>query len=152
MKIKYKIIGGFVILFLIYGCYKWYLSSMTIIVPKNYVGEVCLVLSNVDDDILTLDKNGIGYINEETYENLCLSPNVIASDGKNETERCVGFSPSAFWAKGITSEASTIDHPSKEIRYFSFELVPVNQKGKRQNYQTDLLALVDKAKVKWKLK
>lgn len=29
---------------------------------------------------------------------------------------------------------------------------PFNQKGKRQDYQTDLLALVDKAKVKWKLK
>jgi hypothetical protein len=44
--------------------YQLYSPTLTIIVPNNYKGEINLVLSNVDDNILTVDSNGIGYLNK----------------------------------------------------------------------------------------
>jgi hypothetical protein len=37
-------------------------AEYKIVVPKGYIGEVCLFKSKVTSNILTLDSNGIGYI------------------------------------------------------------------------------------------
>jgi hypothetical protein len=42
-------------------------SEYKIIVPNGYIGKVCLIKSNVTSNILTLDSNGIGYINDDMH-------------------------------------------------------------------------------------
>lgn len=42
--------------------YQLYSPTLTIIVPNGYRGKINLVLSNVNDNILTVDSNGIGYV------------------------------------------------------------------------------------------
>ena len=51
-----------------YFHYKLYSPTLTIVVPTNYSGEVDLILANVTDNILTLDTNGIGYIDQWTFD------------------------------------------------------------------------------------
>ena len=47
--------------------YHLYSPTLKIIVPDGYTGEVNLVLSNVDKNILTLDNNAIGYLTKWTF-------------------------------------------------------------------------------------
>lgn len=130
-----------VISLLMYSCSD---SEYKIIVPKGYTGEVCLVKANVKENILTIDNNGIGYINEETYNKLKFKPTVIDASGKSLSENCVGYSPSAFWGKG-NSESS---QSKLKINYLSFEIVPDSLIGKKQYYSIDLFKFVDTLKLK----
>jgi hypothetical protein len=76
--------------------YKLYSPTLTIIVPNGYSGEINLVLSNVKENILTVDSNGIGYINEWTFNKTYSRPIVKQIDGKNLDKSLVGFNPSNF--------------------------------------------------------
>lgn len=80
--------------------YKLYSPTLTIVVPVNYSGEVDLILSNVSENILKVDSNGIGYLNEWTFEKTYTRPIVIDENGKNLDSLLVGFNPSSFWALG----------------------------------------------------
>jgi membrane protein implicated in regulation of membrane protease activity len=63
--------------------YQLYSPTLTIKVPNGYKGEINLVLSNVKDNILTVDSNGIGYLNEWTFNKTYSRPIVEQLDGKN---------------------------------------------------------------------
>jgi len=90
--------------------YYLYSSTLKIVVPKGYTGSVTLVLSNLDENILTLDTNGVGYINKWTYEKTYTPPIVIDNEGNRLNKQCVGFNPSTFWAKGYSTST---EHPDK---------------------------------------
>ena len=122
--------------------YTLYSPKLTITVPRDYVGEVVLVLSNVESNILTVDSNGIGYVNEATFDNTYIEPTVIDVDGKELNTNCVGFNPSTFWAIGESSDGKT------KIKTLSFEIVPNNKIGQKQYYSADLFKSVDKTKLK----
>jgi len=83
-----------------YFHFKLYSPTLTIIVSTNYSGEVDLVLANVSDNILTLDTNGIGYIDQWTFDKTYTRPIVIDQDGNNLDSLLVGFNPTSFWSKG----------------------------------------------------
>ena len=122
--------------------YTLYSPKLTIIVPNNYLGEVTLVLSNVDNNILTIDINGIGYINQATFNKTYMEPTLIDKDGKELNANCVGFNPSTFWGKGEASDGKI------KIQTLSFEIVPNNKIGQKQYYSTDLFKSVDRTKLK----
>jgi hypothetical protein len=61
--------------------YYWYSPTLKVIVPKNYRGQVVLVLSNVPHNILTVDSNGIGYITKWTFDKTYTVPSVIDQEG-----------------------------------------------------------------------
>ncbi len=77
--------------------YKLYSPTLTIVVPANYSGDVDLILSNVSENILKLDSNGIGYLNDWTFEKTYTRPIVIDENGNNLDSLLVGFNPSTFW-------------------------------------------------------
>src|SRR5579875_2021999 len=62
--------------------YYLYSPTLKIIVPNGYNGTVNLVLSNVDKNILTIDSNGIGYLNKWTFEKTYSKPIVQQVDGR----------------------------------------------------------------------
>ena len=119
-----------------------YSPTLKIKVPNGYSGQISLVLSNVKDNILTVDSNGIGYIDKWTFDNTSSKPIVEQMDGKIIDKNLVGFNPSTFWAQG-NSESS--DH--FVIEYLSFEIVPDNKLGQKQYYSSDLTELVDRTKL-----
>ena len=80
--------------------YKLYSPTLTIVVPANYSGEVNLILSNAPENILKLDTNGIGYLNEWTFEKTYTRPIVVDEEGNNLDNLLVGFNPSTFWSFG----------------------------------------------------
>ena len=80
--------------------YKLYSPALTIVVPANYSGDVDLILSNVSENILKLDSNGIGYLNDWTFEKTYTRPVVIDENGNNLDSLLVGFNPSTFWGLG----------------------------------------------------
>jgi hypothetical protein len=80
--------------------YKLYSPTLTIVVPANYSGDVDLILSNVSENILKLDSNGIGYLNDWTFEKTYTRPVVIDENGNNLDSLLVGFNPSTFWGLG----------------------------------------------------
>ncbi|MBC3538687.1 hypothetical protein ACFSC6_19770 [Rufibacter sediminis] len=118
--------------------YNLYSPTLTITVPPGFTGEVNLVLSNVEDNILKVDSNGIGYVNQWTFDKTYIKPIVIESTGRNITEHCVGFNPSTFWGKG-----KTCCFQGKQINTLSFEIVPSERIGQKQYYFKDLTQLVD---------
>lgn len=118
--------------------YKLYSPTLRITVPEDFTGKVTLVLSNVDDNVLKVDSNGIGYINQWTFDKTYTEPIVVETTGKNINERCVGFNPSTFWGEG---KACCID--KKQIYTLSFEIVPLSKLGQKQYYSRDLVVLVD---------
>jgi hypothetical protein len=67
--------------------------TLKIIVPENYTGQVSLIKSNVTENILTVDSNGIGYLNKWTFNKLYSKPIVVGENGKDLTKQCVGFNP-----------------------------------------------------------
>ncbi|WP_282019217.1 hypothetical protein [Salegentibacter mishustinae] len=123
--------------------YQIYSPTLKIVVPENYTGQVSLIKSNVKDNILTLDNNGIGYLNEWTFNRLYSKPIVIDEKGKDLTEQLVGFNPSAFFGLGTTSTSEN----QIEIRTKSFEIVPIDKTGEKQYYHTNISKLVDKEKL-----
>ncbi|WP_146173564.1 hypothetical protein [Pontibacter mucosus] len=127
--------------FLIFHYYL-YSPTLKITVPKGFNGEVTLVLSEVDDNILTVDSNGIGYINQWTFNKTYTQPIVVDAEGSNINGRLASFNPSTFWAKGKTCCLQ-----GKEINTLSFEVAPIEKVGEKQYYSRDLTALVDTALV-----
>lgn len=119
-------------------------SEYKIIVPNGYVGEVCLIKSNVTTNKLTIHSNGIGYINEETFDDLLYQPSVFDASGKDLSKNCIGYSPSAFWALGNAESGKT----NLQINFKSFEIVPDSLIGKKQYYDVDLFKVVDTLIVK----
>lgn len=128
--------------------YYLYSPTLKIIVPKGYVGEVNLVLSNVDKNILTLDSNGIGYINKWTFDKTYTPPIVVDNEGKRLNDQCVGFNPSTFWGKGYHTSTQ---HPER-IHTLSFEIVPKDKAGQKQYYsKVGFIELLDTTKLlTWK--
>ncbi len=133
----------------IFSMCKFYSPTLTIIVPKGYTGQVALVLSNVDKDILNVDSNGIGYITKRTFDKVYTKPIVLETDGTDISNQTVGFNPSTFWGKGGSSSAmpegsnATVD----EIKFICFEVVPKDKEGQKQYYSIDLSELADKTKL-----
>jgi hypothetical protein len=123
--------------------YYLYSPTLKIVVSKGYTGQVNLVLSNVDKNILTLDSNGIGYINKWTFEKTYTPPIVVDNEGNSLNDQCVGFNPSTFWGNGYSTSTS---FPGK-IYSLSFEIVPRNKTGQKQYYNKELTELVDKTKL-----
>src|SRR5690554_4197881 len=127
--------------------YQLYSPTLTIIVPNDYKGEINLVLSNVDDNILTVDSNGIGYLNKWTFNKTYSRPIVLQLDGKNLDKNLVGFNPSSFFSTSIGGGGNSI----KSLR---FEIVPDSLIGEKQYYlgswtkfvNKDLVLLKDKSK------
>jgi hypothetical protein len=117
--------------------YKLYSPTLTIVVPSDYSGEVALILSNVTDNILKLDSNGIGYINEWTFEKTYTRPIVIDENGNSLDSLLVGYNPTSFWALGKTC---CIDN--EEIHYKSFKIKDIKTETE---FKTHILSkLVDK--------
>lgn len=123
--------------------YQIYSPTLKIIVPENYKGDVNLIQSIVDENILTLDTNGIGYLNEWTFNQLYSKPIVVDENGKDLTVQCVGFNPSTFYA---LSSTTTTDNKG-EIKSLTFDIVPEDKIGEKQSYNTNLSELVDKEKI-----
>lgn len=123
--------------------YQLYSPTLTIKVPNEYNGEINLILSNVTDNILTVDSNGIGYLNEWTFKKTYTKPIVEQLDGKNLDKNLVGFNPSTFWAKGVfTSSGSKI-----KIQTLSFKIDSDEKLSEKRYKNPDLLELVDKSKL-----
>jgi hypothetical protein len=123
--------------------YQLYSPTLTIVVPENYTGQVSLIKSNVTENVLTVDSNGIGYLNEWTFNKLYSKPTVVDESGKDLTEQCAGFNPSTFFGLGTSTSSET----NKKIKLLSFEIVPKDKIGEKQYYNTDLIKLVDKEKI-----
>jgi hypothetical protein len=124
--------------------YYLYSPTLKIIVPKDYIGEVNLVLSNVDKNILRLDSNGIGYINKWTFDKTYTPPVVVDDQGKSLNDQCVGFNPSTFWGKGY----HTSTHHPERIHTLSFEIVPKDKAGHKQYYgKVGFIELLDTTKL-----
>lgn len=124
--------------------YQLYSPSLKIVVPENYTGKINLVKSNVSENILTVDSNGIGYLNEWTFKKLYSKPIVEDQNGTDLTKHCVGFNPSTFFGHGTSSSSEN----NMEIKSLSFEIVPKEKIGEKQYYHTDLTKLVDVEKIK----
>jgi hypothetical protein len=124
--------------------YQLYSPTLKIVVPENYTGQVSLIKSNVAENILTLDSNGIGYLDEWTFNQTYSKPIVVDVNGKNLEEQLVGFNNSSFFGLGT----STTSENQIEIKSKSFEIVPEDKTGEKQYYHTNLSSLVDKEKIK----
>ena len=122
--------------------YQLYSPTLKIIVPEGYTGEVSLVLSNVDHNILTLDSNGVGYVTKWTFNKTWSQPDVFTKSGRKINNQCVGFNPSTFWG---LSKFCCVD--GKVIRSLSFEIVPEDKIGQKQYYSRGLAGLVDTKKL-----
>ncbi|WP_432671401.1 hypothetical protein [Flavobacterium sp. SM2513] len=116
--------------------YQLYSPTLTIKVPNGYKGEINLVLSNVKDNILTVDSNGIGYLNEWTFNKTYSRPIVEQLDGKNLDKNLVGFNPSTFYGTSIGGGNS--------IKSLSFEIVPDSVLGQKQYFSVDWTKYVNK--------
>lgn len=123
--------------------YHLYSPTLTIIVPNGYTGEVSLVRSKAKDNILTVDSNGIGYLNRWTFGKVYTKPIVRQADGKNLEKNLVGFNASAFFGAG---KSCCID--GLFIESINFEIVPDDKTGTKQYYSHNLITLVDKRLVK----
>jgi len=123
--------------------YYLYSPTLKIVVPKGYIGSVTLVLSNVDENILTVDTNGIGYINQWTFKKTYTTPVVIDNEGNGLNDQCVGFNRSTFWAKGYSTST---EHPDR-IHHLSFEIVSKDKTAQKRYDSKDLTQLVDTAKL-----
>lgn len=124
--------------------YQIYSPTLKIVVPENFTGQVSLIKSNVTENILTVDSNGIGYLNEWTFSHSYVKPTVVDVNGKNLEEQLVGFNNSSFFGLGT----ATTSENGIEIKSKSFEIVPNDKTDEKQYYHTNLSKLVDKEKIK----
>jgi hypothetical protein len=124
--------------------YQLFSPTLKLVVPENYTGQVSLIKSNVTENILILDSNGIGYLNEWTFNHTYSKPIVSDVNGKNLEEQLVGFNNSSFFGLGT----STTSENQIEIKSMSFEIVPEDKSDEKQYYHTNLSKLVDKEKIK----
>jgi len=98
--------------------YQIYSPTLKVIVPVNYSGTVSLVKSNVAENVLILDENGVGYLNEWTFNRTYLKPIVEDINGKDLSGFCVGFNQSTFFGLSTTKHGMHED----EIKSLSFEI------------------------------
>jgi hypothetical protein len=105
--------------FFLYYHYKLYSPDLKIIVPDNYTGQINLVKSDIKNNILTVDSNGIGYITDWTFNHSYKRPIVVYKNGINIDSLLVGFNPTNFWA--VTSSFTTSS--DKKIISKSFKIV-----------------------------
>ena len=119
--------------------YQLYSPTLTIKVPNNYKGEVNLVLSNVKDNILTIDSNGIGYLNEWTFNKTYTRPIVEQLNGKSLDKNLVGFNRSTFFGK---SKSCCVD--GQQIESLSFEIVSDDQIGEKRFNVKNFMNFVNK--------
>ncbi|HEX8548059.1 MAG TPA: hypothetical protein VF691_13950 [Cytophagaceae bacterium] len=115
--------------------YQLYSPTLTIKVPNGFKGEVNLVLSNVNDNILTIDTNGIGYLNKWTFSKTYLRPIVMQLDGKNLDKYLVGFNQSSFFGRSSSAQGG--------IRSLSFKIV-LDSLTDEDYYTFDWMNKVDK--------
>jgi len=101
-----------------------------------------LVLSNVDENMLTVDSSDIGYITKWTFNKTYSQPNVFNASGKKINSQCVAFNP---WTFGCLNKFCCVD--GKEIRSLSFEIVPVEKAGQKQYYSRVFTGRVDTKKL-----
>lgn len=124
--------------------YYLYSPTLTIVVPNGYKGEINLVLSNQKENMLTVDSNGIGYLNEWTFRKTYSRPIVKQLNGENVDEYLIGFNPSAFFGKG-----SICCYEKREIQNLSFKIGTKPHLEDEYFEHKSLMELVDKNKVKW---
>jgi membrane protein implicated in regulation of membrane protease activity len=122
--------------------YETHSPVLKIIVPQNYSGQVTLVLSNVKENILKVDSNGIGYINERTFLKIYAEPIVVESDGTPINDRCERYNPHSFWTngEGISSKYNL------RVRTLSFQI----KSGRNYypaHFNTDYLDHLDTSKL-----
>jgi len=135
----------FTIIALAFAVFHYQLCSPTlkIVVPENYTGQVSLIKSNVIENVLTVDSNGIGYLNEWTFNHTYSKPIVVDVTGKNLEEQLVGYHKSSFFGLGTSATSEN----QIKILSKSFEIVPENKTDEKQYYHTNLSKLVDKEKI-----
>jgi hypothetical protein len=119
--------------------YQLYSPTLTIKVPNGYKGEINLVLSNVKNNILTIDTNGIGYLTEWTFNKTYSRPIVVQLDGKNLDKNLVGFNPSAFFGKG---KSCCVE--GQQIESLSFEIVSDDKLGQKQYNSKNYIDFVNR--------
>ena len=124
--------------------YQLYSPTLRIIIPENYVGEVNMIKSNLSDNILKLDTNGIGYLTNWTFKHSYTKPIIVDTKGRDLTELCVGFSESHFW--GIST--IPILGSKIKIKTKSFKVISKDKTEESQFYDTNLSELVDREKIK----
>jgi len=118
--------------------YQLYSPTLKIIVPDNYAGEINLVRSNIEENILVVDSNGIGYLNEWTFKKTYTKPVVERVNGKRIDAELVGYNSSAFWAR----VKSCCLH-GRNIESMSFKILPENSLVAEDYGVKSLTGLVD---------
>ncbi|WP_034893247.1 hypothetical protein [Gillisia sp. Hel_I_29] len=122
--------------------YYFYSPTLEIIVPNGYSGKINLVLSDVDENILKVDKNGIGYLNEWTFNKTYSKPIVRQVNGQKLENYAIGFNSSSFFAK---EKSCCIGN--KEIESLSFKIENKSNKTLEEFKSRNLINLVDKNKI-----
>lgn len=122
--------------------YYLYSPTLKIIVPNGYTGTINLVLSNVDENVLTVDSNGIGYLNRWTFEKTYSKPIVQQIDGQSLDSNCVGFNPSTFWSNSKFCCVS-----GKTIKSISFDIERNINDGQNQIHSKGFSQYVDTKKL-----
>ena len=115
--------------------YQLYSPTLTIKVPNGYKGEVSFVLSNVKDNILTVDSNGVGYLNEWTFNKTYSRPIAEQVNGESLDKNLVGFNPSIFFGKSIGD--------GNAIESLSFKIIP-DSRMEEKCYTSNWMDKVDK--------
>jgi hypothetical protein len=121
--------------------YQLYSPTLTIKIPNGYKGEINLVLSNVKDNVLTVDSNGIGYLNEWTFNKTYSRPIVEQINGENLDEYLIEFNPSTFFGKGKTCCVE-----KREIQSLSFKIGTKPHLKEEYFESKSLTEIVDKSK------
>ena len=121
--------------------YQLYSPTLIIKVPNEYRGEIHLVLSNVKENILSVDSNGIGYLTVWTFNKTYSRPIVEQVDGKNLDAYLIGFNPSTFFGKGKTCCVE-----KRQIQSLSFKIGTKPQLEDEYFESKSLTELVDKSK------
>jgi hypothetical protein len=122
--------------------YYFYSPTLEIVVQDGYYGEISLIKSNTERNILTVDNEGIGYLTKWTFNKTYARPTVFDKSGRNLDKNLVGFNPSTFFGTGKTCCVG-----GKQFESMSFEIVPDSLIGKKRYYSKNLISLVDKSLV-----
>ena len=120
--------------------YQLYSPVLKIKVPNGYRGEINLVLSNIHENILEVDSNGIGYLTKWTFNKVYSKPVVEQIDGKNLDKNLVGFNRSTFFGK---TKSCCVNR--REIESLNFEIVLDEKNGEKQYYSKNFIDFVNKS-------
>ena len=100
------------------------------------------MLSNLKDNQLNFDTNGIGYLNRWTFNKTYSRPIVMQMDGKNLTDHLISYNPSAFFGKGYLCCIQ-----KSQIQFLSFA-IGSNSHLEQEDFPTkELDQIVDQSKV-----